>query len=175
MQAHKLTTAAPQLVELIKARGHITCALGCIVIVYSGRSPDAAYLDRSAGIVNAYGTKFPDGLGLMVLISANEPPPDEPTRRAIQASYAAMQQSIRAAVLVVEGEGFVAAAKRSIITVLSLTNSLSFPIKVSGTPLDGAAKLAQLLGPRLAPGIDHESVASAAAQIRRGVTSEFRT
>jgi hypothetical protein len=175
VQAHNLRTAAPQIVELTRDREHITCAVGCIVIVYSGRTPDAAYLERSARAVNAWGAKYRDGLGMMVLISADEPPPDEPTRRAIHSSYDVMQRSVRAAVHVVEGEGFMASAKRSVITVMNLANSFSFPIKVVSTVPDGAAKLAALLGESLMAGLDPESVAHAAIQIRSDARNQLHS
>jgi hypothetical protein len=169
VQARKLSVEAPQIVELSRDREHVTCALGCIVIVYSGRTPDPGYLERSARVVNTWAEKFPGGLGMMVLISANEPPPDELTRRAIHESYVAMRGSIRAAVHVVEGEGFLASAKRSVITVMNLTHSFGFPIKVVSTVSDGAVKLTSLLGPSLSPGIDPERVTSAAATVRASV------
>lgn len=169
MQAHKLSVDAPQIVELTRDREHITCAVGCVVIVYSGRTPDPGYLERSARAVNTWGEKFSGGLGMMVLISANEPPPDELARRAIHASYVAMQRSVRAAVHVVEGEGFMASAKRSVITVMNLTNCFGFPIKVVSTVSDGAVKLASLLGPSLTPGVDPERLAKAAIEVRANV------
>lgn len=158
------------MVELCRARAHITCAYGNIAVVYSAQSPEPAYCDRNAREIVAWGSRYPDGLGLMILISADEPPPDEPTRRALQASYITVQQTVRAAVHVVEGEGFIASAKRSVITLINISNSVSFPLKVASNVHEGVLKLSKLLGPGLSAGLDTEDFLQAVAAMRTRVS-----
>jgi hypothetical protein len=164
--APDLTAATVQISELCRGSSQITCAYANIVVIYSAQSPDAAFCERNGKAINNYGEKFPKGLGMMVLISANEPPPNEVARRAISEMYISMQRSLRAAVHVVEGEGFVAAAKRSVITLMNIHTGVRFPIKVVSTPEEGGAKLVRVLGAALAPGLAAHDIALAAEATR---------
>lgn len=103
---------------------------------------------------------------MMVMISAAEGPPDEEGRAAIQASYAGMKHSVRAGVLVVEGEGFAASAKRSIITLMTMSGAQPFPMKVAGNVLEGTQKIVTMLGAALAPGLNAQTLAAAAFSAR---------
>jgi hypothetical protein len=157
---------APQLEELCRDATHVSCACGNVVIFYSTTEPDDHYCELNAQAVIAHAQNYPQGLGMLVLIAADEPPPREATRRAIRQSYIAMKHVVDAGVLVVEGEGFAAAAKRSVITLINTTTELPFPMRVAGTLAEGAAKLVQMLGPKLAPNLSMHLVAAAAAEVK---------
>jgi hypothetical protein len=162
-------TAAPvqqqQFEELCRDNAHITCGYGNIVVIYSAESPDASYCERSARAINAWAANYPRGLGMLVLISANEPAPNEAARRAIHTSYVQMQRAVCAAVHVVEGEGFIASAKRSVITVMNMNSSFTFPIKIASTVPDGAQKLIRMM-PNIATGLDTDRIATTVSSIR---------
>ncbi|HET6333196.1 MAG TPA: hypothetical protein VFG30_08285 [Polyangiales bacterium] len=166
MQTVVEVESAPQLEELCRDATHVSCAYGNIVIFYSTVEPDSHYCDLNASSVIAYAKRYPAGLGMLVLIAADEPPPGEASRRAIRHSYVAMKDAIDAGVLVVEGEGFAASAKRSVITLINTTTSLPFPMRVAGNVADGAAKLVRMLGPKLAPGLNVQLVAAAATEVK---------
>jgi hypothetical protein len=153
--------SGPQLEELCRDVTHCSCAYGNVVVFYSAAEPDSTYCDRNAKAVIEYARNYPSGLGMLVLIAADEPPPSEASRRAIQQSYIDMQAVIRAGVLVVEGEGFAASAKRSVITLVNLSANLPFPMKVAGSVDEGAAKLVKMLGARLDPGLNLQLMAAA--------------
>jgi hypothetical protein len=161
-----VTTDSLQIEELHRVRGTLTCAYANIVITYSIASPDAAFMEAKAGAVAAYGKRQPLGLGMMVVISADEPPPNDASRRAILAAYVAMQSVVRASVHVVEGEGFAASAKRSVITLLTLTSPLSFPIRIASTVSEGSLKMVKMLGTSLAPGLDPDRIATAVGAVQ---------
>lgn len=158
----------PAIQVLCRGTSQITCAIGNVIICGSQQTPEQRYLDDTNRAINAYGKTYATGLGMLVLIAADEPPPDDVARRAIHNSHLAMKGCVRLAVLVVEGEGFAASAKRSIIAMLSMSSTTAFPTKVAANIREGATKLAKLLGPYLAPQLDADVIAAAATQVRNG-------
>jgi hypothetical protein len=167
VQAAPTSKSTVVVEELCRGTAQVTCAVGNVVICLSDQTPDKAYLEAYARAINRYGERHPSGLGMLVLIAADEPPPDEQARRAIHASHIAVKGCVRLAVLIVEGTGFGASAKRSIIAMLSsLSPTAAFPTKVTGTIQEGAAKLAKLLGPHLDPQLNADTIAAAVTRIR---------
>lgn len=158
--------SSPQLQELSRDDAHCACACGNVLVVYSKQEPTHEYCQRSARATLEYARAYPSGLGMLVIIAENEPPPSESARRAIIDCYAMIREVITCGVLVVEGEGFAASAKRSVITLISMTVSVPFPIKVAPDIVEGASKLAKLLGPRLDPRLDTHAIAAAAASTK---------
>lgn len=159
-------TRAPALVELYRESGHRCFGCGSVVLVYSVDEPDSAYMERNASAMRRYATQYPAGLGCMVLVPEAAKPPSEEARSAIRAGYVAMKSFMRAGVLVFEGQGFAASAKRSVVTLLNLAAPLPFPVKVASTPLEAAQKLAGLLGEALLPPIEPQQLAAAMEEIR---------
>jgi hypothetical protein len=161
MQIATTNGPAPQLEELSRSTSHVTFGYGNVIIAYSSASPDTGYLDSHVREVLRYGQRYPDGMGLLILISSDEPPPSEATRALLRNIYGMLKSVIHAAVLIVEGEGFMASAKRSVITLFAASASQPFPIKVAGTTAEGAAKIAKLLGPTLDPRLNPSLIAAA--------------
>lgn len=145
----------------------MTCACGNVLICYSGRTPVKSYLEGSVQAIRSYAKDYPQGLGMMVLIAEDEPPPDEDARRVILEARDGIKDCVRGSVLVVEGGGFAASAKRSVVAMFSLATSRPFPEKVAGNIQEGATKLANLLGPRLDPSLDAAAIAAAATSVRK--------
>lgn len=77
--------------------------------------------------------RCPQGVALLTIIEPDAPMPDSPARKAIAASMADYQYSIRAAASVYEGTGFAAAAVRSILTGMGLFIHQPFPMKIFAT------------------------------------------
>ncbi|HKP61884.1 MAG TPA: hypothetical protein VJV78_34370 [Polyangiales bacterium] len=102
----------------------------------------------------------------MILIPEAAKPPSEAGRQALRAGYTAMKSFMRAGVLILEGRGFAASAKRSAFTILSLAAPLPFPVKVASTPLDAATKLVEMLGPALDSQLDQQLLAASIEQVR---------
>jgi hypothetical protein len=163
---HAEVRSVPELQELCRDGAHWSYGYGNIVIFCSTAEPDSSYCNRNAQATIEYARQHPSGLGMLVLIAADEPPPSEAGRRAIQASYVSMQSVIRAGVLVVEGEGFAAAAKRSAITLISMSSGLPFPMRVTRNPVEGAAKIVSMLGTRLDSRLTVQLVATAASSVK---------
>lgn len=156
----------PPVRELYRNPALLTCACGNVLICFSGRTPSKSYLDGSTQAIRLHSKDYPQGLGMIVLISADEPPPDEESRRTIIATRDALKPYVCASVLVVEGEGFAASAKRSVVAMLTLASS-PFPSKVAGNVEEGATKLAKMLGARLDGALDATAIAAAANSVRK--------
>jgi hypothetical protein len=141
-----------------------------VVIAYSRKSPVAGDFLHVAQKVNAYAAAhYPGNLCLLVMISVDEPPPNEEARREIMGMFSAIKPSLVGVVLVVEGEGFAASAKRSFITVVSMTPTIPFTTRVAGTPSEGARKLVRLMGNRLDPNLDETKLTHAMASVRASI------
>lgn len=153
--------------ELRREPGHLTCAYGNVVLFFSSATPDRKYLDASVDLVNGYAAKCAAKLALFIVISASEHPPDDVTRRALQSAYAGIKKHVRAGVLVVEGEGFLASAKRSVITLFS--SSSPFPMKVSSTIVEGARQIINVMGAEIDVRVNAAALAAAATAARADV------
>ena len=132
--------------ELASNSQHACCALGNIVVTRSLVPPDAAYLTRWIEAVTRHCKQHPEGIGLLVLIDRDAPPPAEAARVAIKDAYVRLRGMVHGGVQVVEGEGFAAAAKRSVLTIINLATDIGYPIRVAGNVTDATALLTKLLG-----------------------------
>ena len=158
----------PALREIYREPGHRCYGVGNVVIVHSVDEPDTAYMERNTSAMRRYVAEHATGLGVIVVIPEAAKPPTESGRRALRAGYTAMKNILRAGVLIIEGEGFAAAAKRSAFTILNLASPLPFPIKVAATPFEAASKLVELLGAALEADLDAPLLAASVDQVRRG-------
>jgi hypothetical protein len=132
--------------ELASNSQHCCFALGNIVLTRSLVPPDAEFLKEWIAVVSRHGKQHSEGLGLLVLIDAHAPPPAEPERAAIKNAYVTVRDVVRCGVQVVEGEGFAAAAKRSILMIINLATDIGYPIRVAGNVSEAAATLSKVLG-----------------------------
>lgn len=156
-----------KLEEICRDGAHLSCAYGNVMIFYSRAEPTAAFCNQNAKLVISYARNYPAGLGMLVLIDADEPPPNDAARKTIRDSYLAIGSVVKAGVLVVEGQGFAAAAKRSVITVLTTATKFPFPLKVAGDVIAGAEKLTAMLGETLDARLSVPLIASAAHETRQ--------
>jgi hypothetical protein len=154
------------MIELCRGEAQLTCAVGNVIISTSGKTPDPGYLQLAVRTIDDYSRTYPWGLGWIVLIAEDEPPPDENGRRGIINMRNALKGCMRASVMVVEGQGFAASAKRSIIAMFSLASTQPYPTRVAGDVHEGAQKLAQMLGRQLDPGLDPQVIAEAVESVR---------
>jgi hypothetical protein len=103
---------------------------------------------------------------MFVVIDSQAGPPDEATRKALQGCYTELRDIIRAAVHVVEGEGFVSAAKRGALTLLNLTAKPPFPTRIAATLDEGALTMRKVLGPLWNPEMQPRALSAAMLQLR---------
>jgi hypothetical protein len=155
-----------QLEQLATNSQHCCCALGNVVVTRSLCAPDAAYLKDWTSSLNEYARTQPHGLAVIVLIDADAKPPGEAERTEIKNAYVAVRNSVRCAIQVVEGEGFAAAAKRSVMMIINLATGVGYPIRVTGTLTEATVLLKKLLGPAMNDDIDAAALSKVAEAIR---------
>lgn len=166
MRAALLQINDVPLEELASNSQHCCFALGNIVVTRSLVPPDFVYLKDWVSAILRYGKEQPQGLGLLVLIDENAPPPGEPDRTAIKDAYVIVRPVVRCAVQVVEGEGFAAAAKRSVLTIINLATAIGYPIRVTGNVTEATKLLHKLLAGALSPSIDVAALSRIAELMR---------
>jgi hypothetical protein len=154
------------LEELASNSQHCCLALSNIVVTRSLVAPDFVYLKDWTSAIHRYGKEQPQMLGLLVLIDENAPPPGEPDRTAIKDAYVLVRPVVRCAVQVVEGEGFGAAAKRSVLTIINLATAIGYPIRVTGDVAEATKLLHKLLAGALSPRIDVAALSRIAELMR---------
>src|SRR4051812_25079756 len=99
---------------------HCIGTCGNVIITYSRAEPNQAYLTKWKGLAHELLRAHPDGIGVIIVIDGAAPPPSESIRAAIKKTMLDLGTRLKAASLVVEGSGFLAAGKRSAMSLISL-------------------------------------------------------
>jgi hypothetical protein len=133
--------------ELYRDAEHVMGSYANLVILASVAPPTPRVVAASRDVAQRVAVDHPEGVGVFIVIDSRAGPPDEASRKALEQVYVELRKVVRAAVHVVEGEGFVAAAKRGALTLINLTVKPGFPTKVASTIDDGIAVMRRTLGP----------------------------
>lgn len=144
--------------------GQRCIACGNVVLFYSPADPSRRFLQRSVAALTRLAGKHPGGLGMLVLVPEQAPPPGEDTRRALLESYRELTRVVRGVVLVFEGSGFVASVKRSAAALLGM--NLAVPVKVAADMPEATPKLLKLLGPVLDARVTDQHLLEASTRLR---------
>jgi serine/threonine protein kinase len=108
------------------------CVAVCesLVVAIEATEPKLSFLDDLSRVIDEVACKQPLGIGLLVIISSRSKPPDEAVRARISRDRRQHVRFMRAVAHVVEGEGFMAAAKRAALTLLVNASRKPFPLGV---------------------------------------------
>ncbi|MEI9953952.1 MAG: hypothetical protein WDO74_34500 [Pseudomonadota bacterium] len=101
-------------------------------MTYSSHAPNPHFLEAWTRIVELVGERFEAGLLALTIIDRDAHAPDDVSRAHIRDTVTRNAAKIKAFAYVVEGEGFVAAAVRSALALISLAARYPFPLKVFG-------------------------------------------
>jgi hypothetical protein len=96
---------------------------GVALVYFPAKSPSAAEVDALRAHLYAVAARAPKGIGLLLVIPEVAGPPDGAVREQVIAMFRSMRGRMPLVVAVLEGEGFGAAAKRAVFTLL-MTSSL---------------------------------------------------
>lgn len=166
MLPERLATAI-ELRELCRTEAQCCCAYGNIVWIYTSGEPTPAWITRAVEDVVRLGRDYPNGLGLLLLIDSGTKPPSEATRAAIRQAFNDMKDVVCGGVLVIEGHGFMAAAKRSAVTLIRLALHQPFPLKVVGSVAEAIPLLLPMLSATVDPRADGLALERAVAAKRK--------
>jgi hypothetical protein len=90
----------------------------CLRKTVENMEPTVAAIDRLDAALMSVARQSPQGIGLMVIIHSDAKPPRDETRARIKAVVPKLNNTTRAVAHVMDGEGFVAATKRSMLTLM---------------------------------------------------------
>lgn len=105
----------------------------------------------------------PAGVGLLTVVEANAPVPGADVRKALAAVLADFSRSIKVSAVVFEGQGFSAAAVRSVVTGLTLIARQAYPHKVFASLAEAGAWMI----PQLPRPVTQNELAAALTSIRK--------
>jgi hypothetical protein len=124
---------------------HCVGAFHDVLIMLSRGAPSLEFLKHSMRLVGEAAKTAEHKLGLFVVISADAPPPSDEARAYFTRSTNELTSKVGAMARIIEGEGFLAGAKRSAIAVVQLAARATFPAKIFGNQTEAAAWMVQTL------------------------------
>jgi hypothetical protein len=138
---------------------------GPVFILIARREPTTDLARRTEPALAKLAQRFNGKGGMIAVIKANVRPPSEKGRERIMRSMRACETAVSCGAMVIEGEGFVAAANRGAMTMMLMAVGPSYAIKVFGT----VARAATFLCSRLSAEADitPESLGRAIEQLRK--------
>lgn len=101
-----------------------------VIVSVENIEPSAFYIQRLTRVMLEIASRSPNGIAFVTLIRADAKPPDDAARAQIKQAMGDLTPYMRAFAHVIEGEGFLAAAKRGAMTFLMSTQRFKFPLKV---------------------------------------------
>jgi len=117
-----------------------------LIFAIENTEPSVAYINSLRILIGQMSRELGRGVGLMVVLHADTKPPSEEVREHIKSAARSFAPDVLAFAHVVEGEGFLAAAKRAAFTLLTTTARLGFPIKVFRSVAEGMPWLVRTVG-----------------------------
>ncbi|HEV8244395.1 MAG TPA: hypothetical protein VGP93_01370 [Polyangiaceae bacterium] len=145
---------------------HATGVLGNVIISYSIAEPNMAYLEN--WIAGAQKLAVANELiACMTVIDSDAKPPSDAIRLEIKKTFASFGEKITGVAQVVEGKGFVAAAKRAAVSMIMLLARVPFPISCFGEVTEAAIWLCGQMQGANPQRLDARTITSAAEVVRR--------
>ena len=107
---------------------------------------------RASAELEAFARKHPHGVAMLTIVEADAPMPTTEARTTLGDMLRRAEESLRCSALAFEGDGFRAAAIRSVVTGLALVARPSYPHKV----FDSVRSAVEWLAPK-APSVAEET------------------
>jgi hypothetical protein len=136
---------------------------GVLVVVWTGHTTHDGVVASRRSIL-ALGREHPEGVGLITIVEHNAPMPPGEVRDEVAKFLKESSDIIKASAVVFEGEGFRAAAVRSVVTGVSMLAKQAFPHRVFAH-VDEAASW---MGPKLPGAPKGEDLLKDIAGLRSG-------
>ena len=101
-----------------------------VLVSIESVEPTLDTIERLNKAVQAAARLHPKGVGFLVVIHSDAKPPNDEARDQIKKALPVMGSNMKGVAYVMQGEGFLASAKRSVLTLIMTTARFSFPFKV---------------------------------------------
>jgi hypothetical protein len=102
---------------------------GHVCIAYARGATDAALITDVGRGFNILAKKVPEGIALLMIIGEGSPAPMGEVREGAIKLFSSFEPNLKALGGWIEGEGFIAAAKRSVLTILIQRLIRNKPVK----------------------------------------------
>jgi len=103
-----------------------------VVVAFLHRETTVENMRELEAICVEHVTRSRQQIGLLAIIDARSPLPDEETRRQINKTLERMDRHLRGLTYVIHGSGFQAAAVRAVIAGFTALKRRSYPLHVTG-------------------------------------------
>jgi len=104
------------------------------------------HLGRVHGFFRDFAQAEQGGVGMFIIIRDQARPPSDSVRLLITRMFSEMESSLSGLAYVMEGGGFIAAAKRSALAVIMIAKRYKFPIRVFSNVAEAVPWLATTVG-----------------------------
>jgi hypothetical protein len=126
---------------------HVIGMLQDLQLSFSKSEPTTEFLNASLRLAKEEATKLAGGMGLLAVIDARAPPPGSAAKDQLKRMYPEVSALVRVLARVVEGDGFLASAKRGALSIIDMAMRLKCPSKVFGRTEEAVAWMLQQMGP----------------------------
>jgi hypothetical protein len=140
---------------------------GNLVFGLESTEPSIAYINGFKATIDNLVRAGHAGVGVMVVIRPDAKPPSEEVRKHIVRVAREFAPNVLGFAHVIEGEGFLAAAKRGAMTFIMTTARLGFPLKVFSNLREGMPWLLSQVGPEFKEQIRHDQLSVLIEEVRR--------
>jgi hypothetical protein len=117
---------------------HCAAIVRGVLIIVVREDPRPSILEHQQRWMMHLKRNSPDGSVFIAVLRADTPPPTEPARKLIRRVFAEFEQVVSAGAMVIEGEGFVAATFRSVLSMIVLALRPNYPFKIFANFYDGS-------------------------------------
>ncbi len=144
---------------------HATGMLNNVLFTFSKSEPTRAFLDSWTACAKQAAAEH-EQIAALIVIDSDAKPPSDAIRAEIHRTLLAFGGKICAIAQIVEGKGFMAAAKRSALSMVALLARFPFPLRIFGETMEGAVWLAVQL-PAGGVRFDTRALCDAAESVRQ--------
>jgi len=161
-------SAAHRSLRVIAAGSeHGYVVFGNLIFGLESTEPSRQYIDGFNSTVNTLVRAGHQGVGIMVVIRPDAKPPSEEVRKHIVRVAREFAPHVLAFAHVIEGEGFLAAAKRAAMTFIMTTARLGFPLKVFSSMREAMPWFLKTVGPAFKENIRHDQLSALVEDVRK--------
>jgi hypothetical protein len=126
---------------------HCTAIFRGVLIFIVRDDPRPSILEHQPRWMAQLKQNSPEGSAFITVLRADTPPPAEPARRLIKRVFSEFSRVVSAGAMVIEGEGFVAATFRSVLSMIALALRPNYPFKIFANLHDGSEWVLKYVGP----------------------------
>jgi hypothetical protein len=125
---------------------HCTVVVGGISFLVVRGDPEPDIFKHIPLWANRMRSNAGEHCGFIVVLRSDTPPPPEPVRARVRQIFKEFGKFVRGGAMVIEGEGFVSATFRSVLSVIILMSRPHYPLKIFSSAGEATEWLVAQLG-----------------------------